>query len=157
RRADPPGLGRWGGSAATLAVVVALGAAMSACAGSAALGLVQQACHDVSRSLALYRSAQHESDPARAARERTEAEVQLQTASPLATEAAGQAPQWQPLMATLAETSRLPESEMIDALQGQCSVVQTGGTTQPALPVTTLPAPPGQDGTKDNDTAANGS
>jgi hypothetical protein len=70
------------------------------------------------------------------------AQAQLQTASPLAAEAAGQAPQWQALMATLAENSRLPESDLVQALQQQCAVAQNGGTTLPTLPDTTLPAPP---------------
>jgi hypothetical protein len=103
---------------------------------------VSQACHNVSESLALYRKAQTQPDPKLAASERARAETQLEEASPLATEAAGQAPQWQALMATLAETSRLPESDLVQALQAQCAVVQTGGTPVAPGPNTTLPAPP---------------
>jgi hypothetical protein len=121
---------------------VALGLGLTGCADSAAFGLVRQACHNVSASLALYRKAEKEPDPKLAARERSRAETQLENASPLATEAAGEAPQWQALMATLAESSRLPEANLVQALQAQCAVVQTGGTPTPSAPDTTLPAPP---------------
>ena len=40
-----------------MAVTVALGAGLTGCADSAALGLVRQACHNVNESLALYRKA----------------------------------------------------------------------------------------------------
>jgi hypothetical protein len=142
-RADPPGVERILGWGAAVAVTVVLGAGLTGCANGAALGLVRQACHHVNLSLALYRASEHTSDPARAAADRTRAEEELQTASPLAAEAAGQAPQWQALMGTLAENSRLPESELVDALQQQCAVVQAGASPGTTLPVTTLPAPPG--------------
>ena len=35
-----------------------------------------------------------------------------------------------------------PESDLVQALQQQCAVAQTGGPTVPTLPDTTLPAPP---------------
>jgi hypothetical protein len=115
---------------------------LAGCADSAALGLVQQACHHVKISLALYQASEHEANAQVASQDLAQAQAQLQTASHLAAEAAGQAPQWQALMATLAENSRLPESDLVQALQQQCAVAQTGGTTLPTLPDTTLPAPP---------------
>jgi hypothetical protein len=122
---------------------VALGLGLTSCADAAALGLVHQACHDVSVSLVLYRESQREPDPKLAARDLARAETQLENASPLATEAAGEAPQWQALMATLAETSRLPEANLMPALQAQCAAAQTGGPALPAGSATTLPAAPG--------------
>jgi hypothetical protein len=122
---------------------VVLGLGLAGCADSAALGLVRQACQHVNRSLALYRAAEKDTDPARAASDREQAQSQLQTASPLAAEAAGQAPQWQALMATLAENARLPEADLVSALEQQCAVVATGGTTIPGVTNTTLPTPPG--------------
>jgi hypothetical protein len=52
-------------------------------------------------------------------------------------------------MATLAETSRLPEADVVPALQLQCAVAQNGGATVPTLPGTTLPGTtlPGPPGT----------
>jgi hypothetical protein len=123
---------------------VSLGAGLTGCASSAALGLVQQACHHVQISLALYRASQRAPSSAVANQELNEAESQLQTASPLASEAAGEAPQWQALMATLAENSRLPESDLVSALQDQCAVAQNGGNDIPSSPDTTLPPPPTQ-------------
>ena len=142
-RADPPGRRRVLGAGGALGLTVVLGFGLTGCADSAALGLVRQACHHVQLSLVLYRQAQDQPDAKLAAAERARAAAQLQTASPLAAEAAGQAPQWQALMATLAENSRLPESDLVSALTQQCAVVQTGGTTVPNVPDTTLPAPPG--------------
>jgi hypothetical protein len=130
-----------------VAVTVGLAVGLTGCANGAALGLVQQACHHVKLSLTLYRASLHEPDTALAAHENEEAAAQLQAASPLATEAAGEAPQWQALMATLAENSRLPESALVSALQEQCASVANGGNPgAPTLPATTLPAPPGPSG-----------
>jgi hypothetical protein len=99
----------------------------------------------VQLSLQLYQSSQRQPNAALASDERARAAAQLTAASPLAAEAAGQAPQWQALMATLAENSRLPESDLVGALRQQCAVAQTGGSTVPTLPVTTLPAPPSRE------------
>ena len=141
-RADPPrrrGARRtWASVGAAAAVILGL----SGCGNSAALGLVQQACHHVELSLALYRSSLTEADPQRAAQERAQEEKQLEVASPLAAIAAGQAPQWQAFMATLAENSRLPESDLVHALQAQCGAVAAGGSVGTDVPDTTLPAPP---------------
>jgi hypothetical protein len=141
-RADPPGSRSLLGALAAVAITLGLSVGLAGCADSAALGLVQQACHHVKLSLALFRASEHEANAEVASSDLAQAQAELQTASPLAAEAAGQAPQWQALMATLAENSRLPESDLVQALQQQCAVAQTGGTTVPTLPDTTLPAPP---------------
>jgi hypothetical protein len=136
------------GAGLALTVAAALPLALAGCASQAAFGLVQQACHHVDLSLALYRSSQHQTDPALAARDLAQAGSQLQVASPLATQAAGEAPQWQALMATLAENTRLPESDLVYALRAQCSAVDNGGLLVPSVgptPTTTLPPPPSGD------------
>jgi len=145
-RADPTGIRRALRACALTGVALSFGLGVSGCANSAALGLVRQACHHVNISLALYRASERDPDVRQAADDRSRAEAQLQTASPLAAEAAGEASQWQALMATLAEGGRLPESDLVQALQQQCAVVQTGGSPIPTLPDTTLPAPPGTAG-----------
>ncbi len=142
-RADPPGLRRVLAGCGAVGISLGLGLSLAGCANGAALGLVREACHDVKISLALYAASERVTDAKVAAEDRARAVSELQTASPLAAEAAGQAPQWQALMATLAENSRLPESDLVPALQQQCVVAQTGGTTIPGLPDTTLPVPPG--------------
>ncbi len=141
--ADLPGITPVFKAAGVIGIVVALSAGLAGCADSAAAGLVRQACHHVKLSLSLYQASLRETDATLAARDRDRAESELQAAAPLASEAAGQAPQWQALMATLAETSRLPESDLVEALQAQCAATQTGGSPGPTTPNTTLPAPPG--------------
>ena len=147
-RADPPRRRRVVGGLVSVAVALLLSVGLAGCASQAAFGLVQQACRHVERSLALYRSSQTQPDPAVAARQQAQAQSQLQAASPLASEAAGQAPQWQALMATLAENTRLPESDLVHALSAQCASVRDGGILVPnQSPATTLPAaPPGDRG-----------
>jgi hypothetical protein len=121
---------------------VLLGVGLGGCANGAALGLARQACHHVELSLTLYHSSLAQHDARLAADERGRASDQLQTAAPLAAVAAGQSPQWQALMATLSESSRLPESDLVYALQAQCAQVQGAATAGPTLPPTTLPAAP---------------
>ncbi len=142
-RTVPTGARRALGACAAVGAVLTLGVGLTGCADSAALGLVRQACHHVSLSLALYRRSEHDTDATVAADDLARAEGQLQMASPLAAEAAGQAPQWQALMATLSEGSRLPEADLVEALQQQCAVTQTGATPITTPPNTTLPPPPG--------------
>ena len=131
------------GVVGAVALSVALGGAVGGCADSAALGLVRQACGHVQRSLTFYRASESATNPTTAARDRNAAQSQLETAAPLAAEAAGEAPQWQALMATLSENSRLPEANLVPALQQQCAAVRSGGTPGPTLPPTTLPPVPG--------------
>ena len=119
-----------------------LGAGLVGCADGAALGLVHQACQHVQRSLQLYQSAEQQPDAKLAADERARASAQLTAASPLAAEAAGQAPQWQALMATLAENSRLPESDLVPALRQQCAVAPAVGPPVPPCPPPPCRHPP---------------
>jgi len=143
-RADPTGARRALGACAAVGAVLTLGVGLTGCADSAALGLVRQACHHVTLSLALYRRSERDTDVTVAADDLARAEGQLQMASPLAAEAAGQAPQWQALMATLSEGSRLPEADLVQALEQQCAAVAQGGATPITTPPnTTLPPPPG--------------
>ena len=146
--ADPPRRRRLGARFLVVAGAGLLCAGLAGCANQAAFGLVQQACRHVEASLSLYRSSQSQADPTVAAHDLARAQTQLQTASPLASEAAGEAPQWQALMATLAENTRLPESDLVHALSAQCASVRDGGNIVPTeISSTTLPpAPPGAGG-----------
>jgi hypothetical protein len=148
-RADPPGIRRVLVGCSAVGLTLGLSVGLTGCANGDALGLVRQACHHVKLSLALYHESERETNATVAADDRAQAQDELQAASPLAAQAAGQAPQWQALMATLAETSRLPEADVVPALQLQCAVAQNGGATVPTLPGTTLPGTtlPGPPGT----------
>jgi hypothetical protein len=104
----------------------------------------------VHQSIALYRASLTAATPADAQTESDEATAQLRLALPLAATAAGESAQWQAFMITLTESSRVPEANLVSALQQQCADAQGGG--QPTLPPTstaptttpTLPEPVGR-------------
>ena len=60
----------------------------------------------------------------------------MEDAEPLAATAAGEAGQFQGLMATLTEVDHVPESYLVTALTAQCTAAQT---TNPFAPVTPPP------------------
>jgi hypothetical protein len=133
-----------GGSA--VSALAALG--LLGCANSDALALVQRACTHVRESLALYQRSAKDPSPAAAQSDHTAALEQLQTALPLAATAAGENPQWDAFMTTLSESSRVPEADLVRALEAQCAGVSAGGptsttSTTPA-PVPTNPEPVGR-------------
>lgn len=124
---------------ATAAAVVALGTGgLAGCSNSDALALARQACGHVQRSLALYQAAQGSPNPPDQQAKTQAALGELRLALPLAATAAGESPQWQALMTTLTESSRVPESDLVIALQQQCADASGGG--QPSA-TTTAPAP----------------
>jgi hypothetical protein len=107
--------------AAALVVAVLLGG----CANRDALGLARRACQHVDRSIALWRKAAAEGNRAQAMALRSQSLEQLRAALPEAAIAAGEASQWQALMTTLAESSRVPESDLLPALEAQCAAART--------------------------------
>jgi hypothetical protein len=113
--------------AASVVAAVAIAAGVSGCASSDGLNLAKQACTHVDRSLTMYRLSQKDPGTPKSAGEQMEAVKQLTVALPLAATAAGEASQWQALMATLSQTSREPESDLAYALQQQCAVAQDNG------------------------------
>ncbi len=103
-----------------LGALLAGGVALSACAGSSgALG--DRACGEVAHALTLYRQASHATSARVAARERARSLTALSSASRHAALAAAADPSWQALAATLSETSRVPEADVVSALQAQCA------------------------------------
>jgi hypothetical protein len=108
---------------AGVAGVAILALGVSGCANHDALILAHQACRDVNQSLALYRHAQADSDPAQAALDQAQALRDLRSALPIAATAAGENAQWQALMTTLSESSRVSEGVLAHALQAQCSTL----------------------------------
>ena len=129
-----------------VAVLAALGAGgLAACSNSDALTLVRQACGHVQRSIALYRASQTATTPADQQAKANAAFSELRLALPLAATAAGESAQWQAFMITLTQSSRVPESVIVPALEQQCADVRSGG--QPVGPPTssgptTLPTNP---------------
>jgi len=122
-----------------VAVVVAmvLAAGISRCTNRNGLALARQACSHVDRSLAIYRSAERSPGSAGAAGEQAQALAQLRSALPITASAAGEATQWQALMTTLSESARVPESDLVHALEAQCAVARGNGVAPPPTPTTT--------------------
>jgi hypothetical protein len=135
-----PATARVARTSAVACAAVALAGTLSACAGYDGTKLARQACGYVDRSIALYRSSLSATDAATAGAERTQALTQLRDAMPIASTAAGEAGQYQGLMATLAESDHLPESLLVHALTLQCAAAQNGGEA-PVGPVTTAETP----------------
>lgn len=112
--------------AALVPAAAFLGAVLSGCAGSHGLALARQACNDVNRSLAIYQSSQ-KLPASESQAEQEQALSQLRAALPIAASAAGEDSQWQALMTTLSESTRVPESGLVHALSAQCAVVESSG------------------------------
>ena len=109
--------------AGTLAGLALAGGLLAGCGSGGGASLAQQACGDVSHSLSLYRSSSH-APPATATRLRQEALVELRRALRPAALAGSAGGQYQALQATLSESSRVPESRLVDALSAQCAATQ---------------------------------
>jgi hypothetical protein len=105
---------------ATLAAAAGAALGLGGCASHDAQGLINQACQHIGQSIALYRrSAQ--APPLVSLHDQVEALTQLQLAQPLAATAAGEDATWQALMTTLSESPRIPEYELLPALQRECA------------------------------------
>ncbi len=113
---------------------------LSGCAGHDGAALASQACGHVERSLTLYKASLHAASPAAATAQQAQAVTQLRDALPIASTAAGEAGQYQALMATLAESDHLPESLLVHALSAQCSPSQSGDDI-PSTPPPTAETP----------------
>jgi hypothetical protein len=129
-------LPRW---ATGLVIIVGCGIGLAACSGGG-VSLARSACVHIDRSITLYKQASSESDSARSAELMQQAYIQLQDALPLAARAAGKDAQWQALMTTVSESSRVPESALISALTDQCVVAKQSSPFQP-LPPSSIPPP----------------
>ena len=106
------------------AIISSLVASCSSSPDATAYG--RQACQDVYRSLALFQRSQSE-PPATAARMQAQALAELRTAVQPASLANATSGVWQPLMATLSESSRVPEANLVNALRQQCAADLNGG------------------------------
>ncbi len=109
---------RAGGVAVAL---VALGVTLSSCGGSQAAALGHTACVDVATSLREFAASRRDATPASARRERAQALDELRRALPPAALAGSGGGAWEALTATLSESSRVPEVDLVDALTAQCA------------------------------------
>lgn len=124
--------GRFGRLVVAGVSVITLGAGLSACGGNGT-GLAEQACSHINRSIGLLKQAAAQTDTAVADGLRQKAYRQLRDALPIAAEAAYRDGQYQALMTTLSESSRVSETTLIPALQAQCQAADssTFGQTPP--------------------------
>ena len=127
---------RPGRTVAAVAACLVAGAGLSACSHGDALSLARQACGHVQRSIGLYERSTTEGPPSQQA-DAAAALAELRAALPLAATAAGEDGQWQAFVTTLAESSRVPEGDLVPALQAQCADASTNGST-PSVPSTTV-------------------
>ncbi len=128
--------------------MAAVACALAGCASANGTNLARQACGHVERSLTLYQASLHATTPAEATAQQTQAVNQLRDALPIASTAAGEAGQYQALMATLAESDHLPESLLVHALGEQCAAADSNDDVAPSPPPTaetpaTRPPPTG--------------
>jgi len=147
-RRDGPGRLRVGRASLAMCTVAVVACGLSGCAGHDGTDLARQACRHVEQSLTLYKASLHAASPSVATAQQAQAVNQLRDALPLASTAAGEAGQYQALMATLAESDHLPESLLVHALGAQCAAAQTGDGVPPTPPPTartpaTRPPPTG--------------
>ena len=124
----------------TVAVAVAAGG-LAGCASRNGADLARQACRHVERSIALYQASLHASTPGKAATQQSQALTELREALPIASTAAGEAGQYQALMATLAESEHLPESLLVHSLGEQCAAADSDTTIAPTPPPTAQTPP----------------
>jgi hypothetical protein len=120
--------------------VLGLGVTLSAC-GNSGTTLAQQACSHVTTSLHLLKRADQNSDPTAAAALRQKAYLDLRAALPLSAEAAYHDGQWQALMTTVAESTRVPEQTLVTALEAQCQQADSSSAFGQPSPPTTIPPP----------------
>jgi hypothetical protein len=106
--------------------------AVAGCGDQSGLTLARQACTYVNSSISLYES----SLTAKTQKERTALASQAYSRLSLALQPAALASsengQWQGLMTTISESSRVPESVLVGALEEQCTVADSPGGNPPA-------------------------
>lgn len=105
----------------------ALALALSSCGGSDSNALGHKACVEVSSSLRTFAAAKTAARPAAATADRSRALSELRNALQPAALAGSSDGQWQALEATLSESSRVPESDLVTALSAQCAQTLSGG------------------------------
>lgn len=113
--------------AAGIVAVAALAITISACNANGGLSLAQQACGHVARSLQLFSQSQHAPNLHLVSTEQDKAAEQLEQALPLAAQANSDGGEWNPLMTTLSELTRVNEAQLVPALRAECSLTNSKG------------------------------
>jgi hypothetical protein len=137
-----------GGPAGVLVVgLLAVAGLAGGCGSGDAKGLALQACSHVDRSVTLYERSLTETGPAQSA-DQDQALAELNDAQGPAAQAAGEDPQWEGLVTTISNSSRVPESDLVGALKAQCQAAESGqqggGPANDPTGPNHLPPGPGQ-------------
>jgi hypothetical protein len=111
--------------------IAATSIAAAGCSSQDALTLARQSCAYVNSSIALYESSLTAKTPKERSALLDEAYNRLSLALQPAALASTDDGKWQGLMATISESSRVPESVLVSALQEQCVVADGDGGTPP--------------------------
>jgi hypothetical protein len=125
-------------SVLALGAIVALSTILTSCATQDGDALAKQACVYVNTSINLYQSSLSKKTSHEENHLQDEAYDQLQLGLQPASLAAGDDGQWQGLMATIGESSRVPEGLLVGALQQQCQLAQdpNGSPNPGTTPIT---------------------
>jgi hypothetical protein len=105
--------------------VVSLSALVLTGCGSSSDALGNQACVHVERFLTLFRESTDATGPTAASLD-TDANIQLRDALQPASIAAGADGNWQALAATLSESSRVKDANLVNALSDECAASPAG-------------------------------
>jgi hypothetical protein len=119
--------------------IAATSIAAAGCGNQDALTLARQSCTFVNSSIVLYESSLTAKTPKQRKSLLDQAYSRLSMALQPAALASTDNSQWQALMTTISESSRVPESVLVGALQQQCAVAANGGT--PPSPAETPTTP----------------
>jgi hypothetical protein len=122
-----------------VAITVILGASLAAC-GNQGIGLARQACTHVGRSITLLHQADRSPESSSAADLNHKAYIEMLAALPIAAEATYVDNQWQALMATLSQSSQVPEAQLVPALQAECRMANNSVFNQ-TPPPSSIPPP----------------
>jgi hypothetical protein len=115
---------------------------VASCGGQGALTLARQACGYVNTSILQYEESQTAKTEKQKLDLENEAYNTLQLGLQPAALATSDDNQWQALMSTISESSRVSEAVLVSALQQQCAVADLDGGQEPAQgtsPTTTTP------------------
>jgi hypothetical protein len=123
------------------AIALVLATGFSACS-SNGNALAIQACSHINQSIVLLNKSEHQSQQVEAARLRQQAYIELREALPIAAQAAIRDGQWQALMTTVAESNRVPEETLTNALSAQCKMADSPTFDQTPPPSSIPPSGP---------------
>ncbi|HXC78718.1 MAG TPA: hypothetical protein VNU19_16910 [Candidatus Acidoferrum sp.] len=111
---------------AVSAAIISVALVLSSCGGGGANALGDQACTHVERSLTLFRQASHAVGTKATALEASANDELRSALRPASLAASQDGADWQALAATISESSRVAESDLVHALSDECAASPAG-------------------------------